>query len=410
MAAAIETQGLCKRYLVGQAQYGSLRESFAGGARRLIGRRKSAPGLRELWALRDLDLEVEEGSALGVLGRNGAGKTTLLRILSGITEPTGGVARVLGRVGALLEVGTGFHLELTGRENVYLNSALLGLSRRETAARFDQIVEFAGIEPFLNTPLKRYSAGMTLRLAFAVAAHVDPDIVLIDEVLAVGDAEFQRRCLGRVADLEREGRTAVVVSHDLGIIARLCSRAIWLDGGMVRHAGPAAETIERYRRAQLGRTGARVTRRDSDLELSVAVLDAAGDPIESPRRGEPLQIEFEYELRRPTPTVDLAVYIVNEFGLRVLDEQCSDSGEHLPTRGRQIVSVWVPPVLRAGDYALGVWIASGYERESLFDAEVLSFTVLPCPDDRQEALDRPRLIQPQVRWRTSSSEATASQR
>ena len=198
MSRVIETRGLSKRYRLRSGHYMTLRETLT---RTMLGATRRASGqmqARELWALRDLNLEVEEGQALGIIGRNGAGKTTLLRILNGITEPTEGTARTRGRIGALLEVGTGFHPELTGRENVYLNAALLGLSRREVSARLDRIVEFSGVERFLDAPLKRYSSGMELRLAFAVAAHIEPDILLVDEVLAVGDTEFQRRCLGTV--------------------------------------------------------------------------------------------------------------------------------------------------------------------------------------------------------------------
>ncbi len=400
MPAVIETHGLCKRYQVGGPQYGTLRETLSGGARRLVRRRNAVPDRRELWALRDFDLEVEEGSALGVVGRNGAGKTTLLRILTGITQPSAGVARVRGRVGALLEVGTGFHLELTGRENVYLNAALLGLSRRETAARFEEIVEFAGVGRFLDAPLKRYSAGMMLRLAFAVAAHIDPDILVIDEVLAVGDAEFQRRCLGRVADLGQEGRTVIVVSHDLGMVARLCERAVWLDAGGVRHDGPAPETVDRYRQAEVGRTASRVVRREAGVDLSVALLDADGDPIDAPRRDHPFQVELEVELWRPLPRLDLALYVINADGVRVLDDALSDHGESLPGRGRQVVTVSIPPLLRAGDYTLGVWIGDDYEQ--LFDAEVLAFTVRPRPEDREEHLLRQRLVQPTLGWRVAT--------
>src|SRR5262245_26450585 len=230
---AIEARNLGKRYRLGQSGYATLREKL--GSRR--GLQHGPTEAREIWALRDLDLEIREGDVLGFVGRNGAGKTTLLKTIARIVRPTTGVVRVRGRVGALLEVGTGFHPELTGRENIYLNGVVLGMSRREIDRRFDDIVEFAGVERFLDTPLKRYSSGMYLRLAFAVAAHIDPDVVIVDEVLAVGDAEFQRRCLGRMSEFGREGRTVLFVSHDTGAVASLCSRAVWLDAGEIKADG-----------------------------------------------------------------------------------------------------------------------------------------------------------------------------
>src|SRR4051812_33843922 len=209
---AIETEHLTKRYLLGQGQATTLREAIASRSGR------AAP--REILSLDDVGLEVEQGEALAVIGANGAGKSTLLKILSRITEPTSGVSRTRGRVAALLEVGTGFHPELTGRENVYLNGAILGMTRRDIKRRYDEIIEFAGVARFVDTPVKRYSSGMYLRLAFSVAAHLEPDILVVDEVLAVGDAEFQRKCISAMASAEQAGRTVVFVSHDLDAITR----------------------------------------------------------------------------------------------------------------------------------------------------------------------------------------------
>jgi ABC-2 type transport system ATP-binding protein/lipopolysaccharide transport system ATP-binding protein len=200
----------------------------------------------EVWSLRDVDLDVAEGEAVGLLGRNGAGKSTMLKVLTRITDPTSGTVRTRGRVGALLEVGTGFHPELTGRENVYLNGAVLGMARSEIDRQYDAIVDFSGVERFLDTPVKRYSSGMYLRLAFAVAAHLQADIMVVDEVLAVGDAEFQRKCLGKMADIERAGRTVVFVSHNLDAIQRLCPRSVWLEQGRVALSGPTPEVLDAY--------------------------------------------------------------------------------------------------------------------------------------------------------------------
>src|ERR671925_657438 len=229
---ALDVAGLSKQYRIGQmhSAIDTLRDHVMHGLRTL----RTARTPREtIWALDDVSFEVREGEVLGIIGRNGAGKTTLLRLLSRITEPTKGHADVTGRVGSLLEVGTGFHPELTGRENIFLNGTILGMRRAEIVRRFDDIVAFAGVERFLDTPVKRYSSGMQVRLAFAVAAHLEPEILLVDEVLAVGDAEFQRRCLGRMQDFGASGRTVLFVSHNMQAIARLCERTMLLDGGKV---------------------------------------------------------------------------------------------------------------------------------------------------------------------------------
>ena len=242
---AIEILGVSKRYELGERQT-TLRDVLAASGRRLVGRRSDSRPRETIWSLRDVSLEVQQGEAVGVIGRNGAGKSTLLKILTRITEPTSGLSRTRGRVGSLLEVGTGFHPELTGRENVYLNGAILGLRRREIDSRFDAIVDFSGIARFIDTPVKRYSSGMYLRLAFAVAAHLDAEIMAVDEVLAVGDAEFQRRCLTKMGSLEGEGRTVLFVSHDPQAVVRLCRTAVWLEQGRLRAHGPAREVVDSY--------------------------------------------------------------------------------------------------------------------------------------------------------------------
>jgi len=247
MSIAIEVDSLSKKYRLGeyQAAYGTLRETLVHAGRRIMRKEHHRPA-SEVWALRDVSFEVPEGQVLGVIGRNGAGKSTLLKILTRIAFPTEGRAEIRGRVGSLLEVGTGFNQELTGRENVYLNGAILGMKRREIEQRFDDIVEFSGVERFIDTPVKRYSSGMYVRLAFAVAAHLEPEILFVDEVLSVGDAEFQRRCLGRMEELANTGRTVLFVSHALPAVAQLCDRAIWIDGGHLVGDGKAAEVIANY--------------------------------------------------------------------------------------------------------------------------------------------------------------------
>jgi ABC-type polysaccharide/polyol phosphate transport system ATPase subunit len=255
----ISVHRLGKRYALGdRAPYGVLRDSLAHAAgvakRALTGGRSSTPVGREvIWALEDVSFEVPEGQVVGVVGRNGSGKSTLLKVLARITEPTTGHAVVRGRIGALLEVGSGFHPELSGRENIFVNGAMLGMRRRETVRRFDEIVAFAGVETFLDTPVKHYSSGMQMRLAFAVAAHLEAHILLVDEVLAVGDAEFQRRCLGKMQEVSRAGRTILLVSHQMAQIRRLCQSVIWFDAGRVRAVGPTETTVHAYEAAVTAR-------------------------------------------------------------------------------------------------------------------------------------------------------------
>jgi len=250
---AIRAERLSKRYRIGELErYRALRDLIAQAVRApwtLLKLEKK----ETFWALKDVSLEVKHGEVLGLIGRNGAGKTTLLKILSRITRPTTGWAEIHGRVGSLLEVGTGFHPELTGRENVFLSGAILGMRKREIDRKFDEIVAFAEVEKFIDTPLKHYSTGMQMRLAFAVAAHLEPEILLVDEVLAVGDAEFQKKCLGKMQDVSRSGRTIIFVSHQMNQIRRLCERVLWIDAGRVRHDGPTAEITANYEAASSAR-------------------------------------------------------------------------------------------------------------------------------------------------------------
>jgi ABC-type polysaccharide/polyol phosphate transport system ATPase subunit len=247
----IRVEALGKRYRIGERErYFALRDVLANAIKAPLRRSRKKPA-NFLWALHDFSLEIREGEVVGLIGRNGAGKTTLLKILARITRPTKGYADVRGRVGSLLEVGTGFHPELTGRENVYMSGAILGMKKREIERKFDEIVAFAGVGRFIDTPLKHFSTGMQMRLAFAVAAHLEPEILLVDEVLAVGDLEFQKRCLGKMHEVSRTGRTIVFVSHQMNHIRRLCEKAYWLDSGQLRREGPAKEVVNEYEAAAL---------------------------------------------------------------------------------------------------------------------------------------------------------------
>jgi ABC-2 type transport system ATP-binding protein/lipopolysaccharide transport system ATP-binding protein len=374
-ANAIEVVGLSKRYFLGEDHPGAsnLRETIAARVKRAGRARPPRP---EIWSLRDVTFDVAAGSAVGIIGRNGAGKSTLLKVISRITEPTAGMSRTRGRVGSLLEVGTGFHPELTGRENVYLNGAILGMSRRTTDRVFDEIVDFAGVERFLDTPVKRYSSGMYLRLAFAVAAHLDSEILLVDEVLAVGDAEFQRKCLGRMSTVGRAGRTVLFVSHNLDAIVRLCPECIWLDQGVVMETGPSAEVVDRYLTAGVERID-RVTFPDTpELPANVAwvsVLNAGGEATSVLRRDEPFVVEVGVRSRAPIEGLNLAVSVRSRRGVLLLDESTTDdpSVRLAKDAGLDVARVTIPPVLNSGDYVVGVWLGTDFEEMSWIEEALL---------------------------------------
>jgi ABC-type polysaccharide/polyol phosphate transport system ATPase subunit len=395
---SIEVHEMSKRYQLGAHYYVTLRETLAA-----VVRRDGARSKRDFWALHDVSFTVDEGEVVGLIGRNGAGKSTLLKVLARITVPTRGVARMCGRVGALLEVGTGFHPELNGRENIFLNGAILGLKRTDIRRRFDDIVEFAGVQELLETPVKRYSSGQYLRLAFSVAAHVEPDIVVVDEVLAVGDADFQRRCLGKMSQFAKEGRTVLFVSHDLGAVARICKRAIWLEDGEIKHDGPTSRSIDLY----LGARGERAASVEFPFEpdkpvqlLSVGIADEAGALVDAPQRDEPLAIRTRFLVREPLRALDVKIYLMTRRGIRVLEENLSDQQPDADcgsVGGEWEATVVVPPILAAGDYILGVAIRSPYQH--FLDQEVLTFRLWPPPDERRESVDRSRIVQPCVRWR-----------
>jgi ABC-type polysaccharide/polyol phosphate transport system ATPase subunit len=250
--SVIHVEGLGKRYKIGERErYFALRDVLTRALSAPFKNKEARKGAEYIWALKDVSLDVQQGEVVGLIGRNGAGKTTLLKLLSRITRPTTGFAEIRGRVGSLLEVGTGFHPELTGRENIYLSGAILGMGRREIDRKMDAIVAFAEVERFLTSPLKFYSTGMQMRLAFAVAAHLEPEILLVDEVLAVGDLEFQKKCLGKMQEVSRSGRTIIFVSHQMGQMRRLCERVLWIDGGKIRQQGRAGEIIANYESTSL---------------------------------------------------------------------------------------------------------------------------------------------------------------
>jgi lipopolysaccharide transport system ATP-binding protein len=332
MPPIIRVDGLSKRYRIGkrEAPYATLRESLARTARAPLNRvRNFFAGSAEtgekhdhIWALQDISFDVEPGEVVGIIGRNGAGKSTLLKILSRITEPTRGAVDLYGRVGSLLEVGTGFHPELTGRENIYLNGAVLGMARRQIDRQFEEIVSFAEVERFIDTPVKRYSSGMYTRLAFAVAAHLETPILLVDEVLAVGDANFQKKCLGKLHEVGQSGRTVFFVSHSMPMVLRLCSRAILLNEGHIIADGQPADVTRRYLHSEAGSPAERVWPEprlapgDATARLqSVRVLNEQGEVCETLDIRQPVQIEVQYWDLQGASRPTVSIHFVNEDGV-----------------------------------------------------------------------------------------------
>jgi lipopolysaccharide transport system ATP-binding protein len=368
MAVAVDVEGISKRYRIGelQAAYGTLRESMAHLVRRLTGAEHHR-GYEDIWALRDVSFRLEEGRALGVIGRNGAGKSTLLKVLTRITTPTHGRAEIRGRVGSLLEVGTGFHPELTGRENVYLNGAILGMKRREIRRKLPEIIEFAGVEQFMDTPVKRYSSGMHVRLAFSVAAHFEPEILLIDEVLAVGDAEFQKRCLGRMEDFGNTGRTVVFVSHNMQAIAQLCDRALLLDEGRVIRDGPSEDVVAYYLQTTAGAGSVRTwdildeAPGDDLVRLrSVRVVRSDGTTADYVDVREPVGVELTFLVLRHGPPVVPKIKVA--------------AGGQIAFNAMDIDSRWSEPAL-PGEYIATAWIPGNLLNEGLITVDPAIVTI-----------------------------------
>ncbi|MBX6362396.1 MAG: ATP-binding cassette domain-containing protein [Gemmatimonadetes bacterium] len=360
---AIRAEGLSKRYRIGVQETG--RNTLGGvvidvvrqpmtNLRRLRRLTRFRPGADEpdvIWALKGVSFEIKPGESVGIIGGNGAGKSTLLKILSRITSPTSGRALVCGRVSSLLEVGTGFHPELSGRENVYLNGAILGMTREEIRSKFDEIVEFSDVGKFIDTPVKRYSSGMRLRLAFSVAAHLEPEILMVDEVLAVGDIRFQKKCLSKMDDVAREGRTVLYVAHNMPAIARLCTRAILLDGGRVVQDGPAAEVISTYLNSGLGTSAARewpdpATAPSGEIVRlrAVRVRNDQGEVTETVDIRRPVRVEMEYDVLKGGYIVLPNMHFFNEEGIYAFGAQDLDPewrGRRRPP-GRYVSTVWIP--------------------------------------------------------------------
>jgi lipopolysaccharide transport system ATP-binding protein len=358
---AIRVEGLSKRYRIGESQekYKTLRDTIAGWAtaplRRVLAAGRSGPKAQNaIWALEDVSFDVRHGDVVGIIGRNGAGKSTLLKILSRITEPTRGRAEIHGRVGSLLEVGTGFHQELTGRDNVYLNGAILGMKRAEIQSKFDEIVAFAEIEKFIDTPVKHYSSGMYLRLAFAVAAHLEPEILLVDEVLAVGDVMFQKKCLGKMEDVARTGRTVLFVSHNMAAVRTLCSTGVVLNDGRVSETGDIGRCIETYFK-QIGAFQATASG-DGTPSSGFGRIVINGNQTSSVSQSEPLEVETTVRLGMEASGFSL-ILILNDVYDRMIFHVREESPvlgiDSVSATGLYKVKVTVPPLwLNPGIYAV----------------------------------------------------------
>jgi lipopolysaccharide transport system ATP-binding protein len=360
---AIRIRGLGKRYVIGarEAQHDTLRDRIAAVATRPF--RRLAPGgfaaSTTIWALKDITHEIHRGEVVGVVGGNGAGKSTLLKILSRITTPTEGEADIYGRVGSLLEVGTGFHPDLTGRENLFLNGAILGMRKAEIEQKFAEIVRFAEIEEFIDTPVKHYSSGMYVRLGFAVAAHMEPEILIVDEVLAVGDVQFQRKCLGKLDDVARSGRTVLFVSHNMAAIQRLCTSAMLLHHGKLVRAGDVRSIVAAYLGGE-ARGGFVASARTGDAQiLSADLEDVAGRPLDNPACTEPIVCRMRFTLPHRSPSTKIGIGVLSCDGIPVFTTNTSDVGLQCPSGpGEFDARVTIPPnTLLAGDFhlALCLW-------------------------------------------------------
>ncbi|MFC2029030.1 ABC transporter ATP-binding protein [Chloroflexota bacterium] len=415
---AIQARNLGKRYRIGalMKRNDTLRDQIVDWSNHLKQRfqRKTEANLDEstLWALKDVSFDVRKGQVLGVIGKNGAGKSTLLKVLSRITEPSAGEVQINGRVGSLLEVGTGFHPELTGRENIYLNGAILGMTRTEIDRKFDGIVDFSEVDRFIDTPVKRFSSGMYLRLAFAVAAFMEPEILVVDEVLAVGDAEFQQKCLGKMSEVAREGRTILFVSHNMSAILRLTQETIVLNKGQLQLRAPTPEAVDLYLsggHAKAGEHFWQINEIPSDaapfLPEAMRLIDIHGSIVDSIRSTEPAILEVEYSLQDSITGLRIGIYLHTTRGEPVLTSFDTDEVElfekHTRRKaGRYVSRCTIPAdILNQGRYTVSFNASSYNVRRYFRDEQVLDFTVdATGAPGMQWSEPRPGVIRPRLEW------------
>lgn len=420
MDPIIRVQGLGKQYQIGgpEAAYSTLRESLMGWARSPLRAFQRNGTNRKVWALRDLNFDVRPGEIVGIIGRNGAGKSTLLKVLSRVTEPTTGRVELYGRVASLLEVGTGFHPELTGRENIFLNGSILGMARSEITSKFDEIVAFAEIGQYLDTPVKRYSSGMYVRLAFAVAAYLEPEILVVDEVLAVGDAQFQKKCLEKMQDVGKKGRTVLFVSHNMAAVTRLCPRTILIHDGRTLEDGPSQQVVKTYLRSSLGTTA---NREWDDPQLapssdvvrlrSVRVRTESDRTVESLDIRCPIGVEMQYEVLKPGFVLAPIFHFFNEEGVFVFVTFDSDPTWKTAPRpkGLYTSTAWIPGnFLSEGTLIVSAAIST-LEPTTVhfYERDVVAFQVVDSMEGdaaRREYLgNMPGVVRPLLKWTTSTN-------
>ncbi len=426
---AIRVDHISKRYRIGTSKmrYVTLRDSLVNAATapvrwagRLTGRKQRREGdqLDHIWALRDISFEVCEGQVLGIIGRNGAGKSTLLKILARVTDPTEGRGEIHGRVGSLLEVGTGFHPELTGRENIYLNGAILGMKRAEIERKFDDIVAFSEVEQFIDTPVKRYSSGMYLRLAFAVAAHLEPEILVVDEVLAVGDAEFQRKCLGKMSDVAQTGRTVLFVSHNMSAILRLTQETLVIDKGRLLMRAPTPQAVDFYLSRGDSKQGERLWEGDEVppeaypfQPFGLRVMNAQGRVVDTVRSTEPVTVEIEYALASDISGLRVGIYLFSTRGEMIFTSFDTDDLQHfdqLRSRkaGHYTSRCVIPPdFLNEGRFVLGMNASSFLVKRYFQDEQALTFTVdASGAPGTQWTETRLGAVRPRLDWKVEAVE------
>ena len=425
MNTVIKVENLSKKYIIShqrQERYTALRDVMTNSVKR-FGRKLLLPftihhspftdSKEDFWALKDVSFEIKQGERVGIIGRNGAGKTTLLKLLSRITEPTTGRITLKGRVASLLEVGTGFHPELTGRENIFLNGAILGMSKLEIKKKFDEIVDFAEIEKFLDTPVKRYSSGMYVRLAFAVAAHLEPEILLVDEVLAVGDAQFQKKCLGKMGDVAREGRTILFVSHNMGAVITLCERSILLDAGKLQEQGDSKDVVKIYQNMSHKMVDENIVHYSKNSTLPVyiqkaAILNDKGEPVRYFHLNDRVYLNIDYVVAQNVRQ-SFIIIVIARNGINIFQSHDTDlSPEYLELReaGKYHATIPLPKrLLTAGEYSLSIRAAVGPFGQFGIDdhSDALKFSI--CSDDEDTTFKgyanyRNTLIISELQWKT----------
>ena len=422
MSTVISVENVSKAYRLGQIGGGTLKEDVARWLAKL--QRKPDPFLKigeehharkmgdTFWALENVSFEVKQGEVLGVIGRNGAGKSTLLKILSQVTMPTTGLIKIKGRIASLLEVGTGFHPELTGRENIFLNGAILGMTKAEIRKKFDEIVDFSGVEDFIDTPVKRYSSGMYVRLAFAVAAHLEPEILIVDEVLAVGDADFQKKCLGKMQDVSKSGRTILFVSHNMAAVGRLCNRGLLMDGGRTRLIGPTEEVLQQYLKVGTQSDGIRTwsesagSHFDPRLKInSLRILGPDGTVTGHVDIRRPFTVEVEYDILGNLPELRIALRVMTQDG--IIAFKTSESGDQsYDTKscapGRYVSQCFFPGnLLNEGFYSLMLSADIPFRKVLFIEEGALGFTVEQTGGVSSRYPEKwPGVVCPRLKWQT----------